>query len=160
MLFIMSSRIGVLVALIAAMDICAVGQNSCPADLRYVGTLSGSGSYGQNFNGIKEVRLPEHANIDKSYKQQNRLRATNGKGKAKSNLTAKDIPAGIHIIAYGTNDLEKGWAVSEPQLRIVKNNDGDTDYLFGMRLFCSVPGDSRMYGTCSVSVDVCYKPKS
>lgn len=154
-------RIAILTAaLVAAMTTCALGQNSCPADLRYVGTLSASGSYGQDFNGIKEVRLPEHAIIDRSYQQQNLSRATNGKGRAKSKLTVKDIPSGIHIRAYGTNDLEKAWSVSEPQLRVVKRDDGSTDYLFGMRLFCSVPGDSRMYGTCSVSVDVCYKPKS
>lgn len=144
------------VLLLSLSAICGA-QSNCPAEFRYVGTMSASGSSADTFNGIKEVRLPKNVSLDKSY-QQSQFKATNGKGGAKSNMTAKDVPAGIELVAYGTEDFDKGWAVSEPHLRIVKREDGSTDFLFGMRLFCSAPQDSRYYGTCQVSVDICYKP--
>src|SRR5262249_6758168 len=117
-----------IVALLSA--ICAA-QSNCPADFKYVGTLSGSGSYGQPFDEVTELRLPRNANFDRSY-QQSSLQATNGQSGAKSSLSAKDIPGGLYIVAYGSNDAEKGWAVSEPHLKVVKRDDGSTDFLFGM----------------------------
>jgi hypothetical protein len=50
--------------------------------------------------------------------------------------------------------------VNDPQLRTVKNADGTIDYFFGARLFCNVlMGESDMYGTCDVGLDLCYKPQ-
>ena len=66
-----------------------------------------------------------------------------------------------YIVPYGSNEGGMGWSVSEPHLRVVKRDDGSTDLIFGMRLFCSVPsggGSPGIYGECAVSVDVCYKP--
>ena len=79
------------------------------------------------------------------------------KGKSKSSLRPQDIPKGVHIDPYGSNDLGKVWTVSEPQLTKTK----DDRYAFGMHLFCSVPSSSfsQTEGACVVGVQVCYKPK-
>ncbi len=134
-------------------------QNSCPEGFRYAGTLSGSD--GEEFNKTVFLKLPEYATLDESY-QQTEVRATNGKRKTKSNLSPQDIPKGIHISPYGSNDLEKVWAVSEPQLVKPDKSEASPRYAFGMRLFCSVQGSpySQAEGTCEVGVQVCYKPKS
>jgi hypothetical protein len=124
-----------------------------------VGTLYGSGSNGAPFNQVVEMRLPMNATLDRSFKQAS-FKATNGKGGATSTLTGQNIPAGVYVVAYGSEDNDKGWAVNEPQLRVVNNEDGTTDYFFGARLFCNVlMGDSDTYGTCDVGLDLCYKPQ-
>jgi hypothetical protein len=135
--------------------------HSCPEGLRYVGTLHGSAAFGEDFNKVDEVKLPENATIDRSY-HQSRLTAFSGNKMAKSSLKPGDIPAGIHVVTSGTSDNSKGWSVSEPSLRVVKRNDGTTDYLFGMRLFCTAGHREydRIMGSCDVYVDVCYKPKT
>ena len=133
--------------------------SDCPEGFRYVGTLHGSSGSGEDFNKVVEVKLPANATFDKSYRQPS-LKATNGKSGAKSNLKPDDIPAGIHIMISGTDDNSKGWAVSEPSLRIVKRDDGTTDYLFGMRLYCTARHREDDLGNCDIWVDICYKPKS
>ncbi len=107
------------------------------------------------------LKLPELATLDESY-QQAEVQATNGKHKTKSNLRPQDIPKGIHISPYGSDDLEKAWAVSEPQLIKQDKNGVPTRYAFGMHLFCAVQGStfSQTEGTCEVAVRVCYKPLS
>ena len=135
-------------------------QNRCPEEFRYAGTLSGTGSRSGPFNETVVLKLPENATLDESY-QQTKVRATNGKSKAQSNLRPQDIPKGIHIIPSGSSDLEKVWAVSKPQLRKIKD-ETSTRYAFGMHLFCSVHGSpyTQTEGACNVEVQVCYKPKS
>jgi hypothetical protein len=155
----MPARIALLIAALLSSAILMFGQENCPEGLNHVGTLYGSGSNGAPFNQVVEMRLPMNATLDRSYKQTS-FRATNGKGGATSTLTGKNIPAGVYVVAYGSEDNDKGWSVNEPQLRIVKNADGTVDYFFGARLFCNVlMGESDMYGTCDVGLDLCYKPQ-
>ncbi len=141
------------------MSSLSSAQNSCPEGFRYAGTLSGSDA--EEFNKTVFLKLPEYATLDESY-QQTEVRATNAKRKTKSNLSPQDIPKGIHISPYGSSDLDKVWAVSEPQLIKPDNQGASTRYAFGMRLFCSVPSSpyTQSEGTCQVGVQVCYKPKS
>lgn len=131
----------------------ALAQHSCPQGFIYAGKLSGSGGYGA-FDERRELELPEGASLDTSY-QQAKVRARDGNSNAKSNLRAEDIPKGIHIAPSGTTSLNKGWAVSKPELKQV-----DSQYKFGMQLYCTTPGGfSENMGGCEVEVQVCYKPK-
>jgi hypothetical protein len=149
----MYTRIGVLILglLCAAPSILA--QHSCPEGFTYVGSLSLTGSYGAT-EETKEIALPVGATIDTSY-QQASIRARNGNKKAQSNLRAEDIPKGVHINPSGTTALDKGWAVSKPELKQVQSRQ-----IFGMKLYCTTGGGSyENMGGCEVQVEVCYKPK-
>jgi hypothetical protein len=148
-----------LLGFVVLMSSLSRAQDSCPEGFRYAGTLSGTDE--EAFNKTIFLKLPEYATLDESY-QQTEVRATNGKRKAQSNLHPQDIPKGIHIDPYGSSDLDKVWAVSEPQLIKPDNNGASTRYAFGMHLFCSVPSSpySQTQGSCNVGVRVCYKPKS
>jgi hypothetical protein len=140
------------------MSSLSSAQNSCPEGFRYAGTLSGTST--ETFDKTVFLKLPEYATLDESF-QQTAVRATNGKKGAKSNLRPQDIPKGIRIDPHGSSDLEKIWAVSEPQLIKPDSNGDSTRYAFGMHLFCSVQGSpySQTEGACDVEVQVCYKPK-
>lgn len=152
-------RSALMAAALVSSTILSFGQDNCPQGFHHVGTLYGTGSYGAPFDQVVEMSLPMDATVDTSFKQTS-FKATNGKGGATSNLTGKNIPAGVYVVAYGSEDNDKGWSVNEPQLRIVKRADGTIEYLFGARLFCNVTmGESDMYGPCDVGVDICYKPK-
>ena len=135
----MKKHVGFLIVTFLVMSPLSSAQDRCPEGFHYVGALSGTDT--EKFDETVFLKLPEGATLDVCY-QQTQVRATNGKGKAKSNLRPQDIPKGIHIIPYGSSDLEKVWAVSEPQLREIKddNNATSTRYAFGMHLFCSVQG--------------------
>jgi hypothetical protein len=156
----MMKHVGLLIVSCLLMPSLSSAQDRCPEGFRYAGALSGSST--ETFDKTVFLKLPEGATLDASY-QQTQVRATNGKGKVKSSLRPQDIPKGIHIDPSGSSDLEKVWAVSEPQLRELKgNNDAtSTRYAFGMHLFCSVQGSafSQTEGACDVGVEVCYKPK-
>ena len=150
--------VSVLIVSFLLMSSLSSAQDRCPEGFHYVGALSGTDT--EKFDETVFLKLPEGATLDESY-QQTQVRATNGKGKAKSNLRPQDIPKGIHIIPYGSSNLRKVWAVSEPQLIKPDSNGTSTRYAFGMHLFCSVQGSafSQNEGSCEVGVDVCYKPK-
>jgi hypothetical protein len=156
----MKKHFGFLTVSFVLMSSLSSAQDRCPEGFHYAGALSGTDT--EKFDKTVFLKLPEGATLDESYQQTN-VRATNGKGKAKSNLRPQDIPKGIHIIPYGSSDLEKVWAVSEPQLKEIKddNNATSTRHAFGMHLFCSVQGSpySQTEGACEVEVQVCYKPK-
>ena len=134
-----------------------LAQHNCPEGFNFAGSLEGTGSGGVAFNERREVDLPLDATIDTSYQQSN-VRAHAGKGKAPTDLNAKDIPKGIYIITGGSTQFDNGWAVSAPELKTVGE---PARYRFGMKLYCM---SSSQYpysgaGGCKVSVDVCYKPK-
>jgi hypothetical protein len=109
------------------------------------------------------VKFPENATLDQSF-QQKKVRVTNGKSGAHSNLRPQDIPKGVLVVAYGKEDpvYEPGWAVSDPELKGIERDDTGkiTRYEFGMRLFCSVGGGGANphSAACSVNAEVCYKP--
>ena len=155
----MKKQVGFLTISFLLMSSLSRAQERCPEGFRDAGTLSGSDS--ETFDKTVFLTLPEYATLDESF-QQIVVRATNGKKNAKSNLRPQDIPKGIHITPYGSNDLEKIWAVSEPQLIKPDGNGTSTRYAFGMHLFCAVQGSpySQTEGSCEVGVEVCYKPKS
>ena len=136
----------------------SVAQNSCPDGFRFAGTLEGSAAYMVPFSKRVEVSLPENALPDVSY-QQAKVRAEDGHIHEHSNLRPQDIPAGIHVVPYGSAG-DGGWAVSQPELRVVeRQGDGKiTRYAFAMQLYC-VPSRLPTHAGCEVSVDVCYKPK-
>lgn len=157
----MKKKVGFLAVSFLLMSPICRAQNSCPEEFRYAGTLSGTGSRSAPFSETVVLKLPENATLDESY-QQTKVRATDGSGKAQSNLRPQDVPKGIRITPSGSSDLGKVWAVSEPQLKVIKEDNGTSArYAFGMHLFCSVPdshfGQTR--GGCDVAVRVCYKPK-
>lgn len=157
----MKKQVGLLTASFLLMSLVSSAQNNCPEEFRYAGDLSGTGSRTGEFNETVVLKLPENATLDESY-QQTKVQATNEKGKAQSNLRPQDIPKAIHIIPHGSSDHGKAWAVNEPQLKVIKQDSGTSArYVFGMRLFCSVPtstfGETK--GACDVGVRVCYKPK-
>ena len=134
-----------------------LAQHNCPEKLRFVGTLTGTGSYGIAFDERREINLPPDATIDTSFQQSN-VRARAGNSRAQSTMRAKDIPKGIMIIPGGSTVYDNGWAVIAPELEPVGNT---ARYRFGMKLYCiSSTSPSNMHsGGCNVNVDVCYKPK-
>ena len=149
----MTIRLGLLMLGLLFTSPLTLAQHSCPEGLKYVGSLSLTGSYGAA-EEKKEIALPEGATVDTSF-QQKSVRARNGNKKAQSDLRAEDIPKGILIIPSGTTSLGKGWAVSKPELKQVQSHQ-----LFGMKLYCTTGGGAYdNMGGCEVQVDVCYKPK-
>jgi hypothetical protein len=138
-------------------------DNKCPQGFNFAGRLYGSGSYGSNFAHRVEIQFPPNVRIDSSY-QQGSVHAENGQSDAHSRLSPQAIPKGIHIVPFGSDDHEKGWAVDDPELKgIAWDDDGRiTRYGFGMQLYCTTgSGEAdRIVGGCNVDVDVCYKPKS
>jgi len=110
-----------------------------------------------------EITFPPNARIDSSY-QQGAVHAENGQSDAHSSLKPQAIPKGIHIVPFGSDDHQKGWAVADPELKgTAWDDDGRiTRYGFGMQLYCTtgIGEADRVVGGCNVDVDVCYKPKS
>ena len=147
---------------LSAFVSAGVAQNRCPAGFRFAGRLHGEGSFGSNFNQRAEVTFAPSPRIDKTY-QQDSVHAENGQSDAHTNLRPENIPHGIRIVPFGSDDHEKGWAVLEPELKGVEFDDEDrvTRYAFGMHLYCTTgSGEAdRFVGGCDVNVDVCYKPK-
>jgi hypothetical protein len=157
----MLKQVGLLSFVMSFASSLAFAQHNCPQGFQYAGTLRGTGSFVSEFNERREVNLPENATLDTSYQQAN-VRSHGGNSKAHSDLRPKDIPKGIHIMAAGTTDLEKGWAISAPELVVVQPpaSGNAPRYKFGMKLYCTVGTSpaTRNFGGCDVSVEVCYLP--
>lgn len=139
----------------------AQGQCSDPG-LKHAGTLYVDGSFGNNGNRTQEVLLPPGAvNLDTTFHQPS-LKAFGGGSDARSPLQASQIPAGICIVATGTEDHEKGWAVHSPSLHVAAD-DGErvTQRAFSMALYCTVGSGEvdRTVGGCNAKVEVYYKLK-
>ncbi len=136
----------------------ALAQSNCPQGFAYAGTLSGTGSVVGDFNERRAINLPESATLDTTY-QQTHVKSRGGNTRAHSDLRAADMPKGIHIIPYGSTDLQKGWSVSAPILASIEAQ-GATRYRFGMKLYCTVGSSvTQNVGGCNVQVDVCYVVK-
>jgi hypothetical protein len=155
----MKRQVGFLTFSFLFLCVLSNAQSNCPQGFVFVGSLSGTGSQTQEFNKRVELKLPPGATLDKAF-QQSTVRATNAKGKA--DLRPQEIPKGILIIPYGSNDSEKVWSVSEPTIKKENDETSSSRYIFGMHLFCTVKGHtfSQNIGGCEVSVEVCYKPTS
>jgi len=145
-----------------ATESALMAQHNCPEGFRYVGKMSGTGSYGIPFNERRELILPDGAAPDTSF-QQKQVNARAGNEMAHSNLLAKDIPKGILIITWGATTYDQGWAVSGPELKTVGPSQYSQNprYAFGMQLYCTTSKQSSYmhYGGCDVNVEVCYKLK-
>ena|SRR5215469_3280654 len=155
-------QIGLLALSALAMQSTLLAQHNCPEGFRYVGKMSGTGSFGSPFKERRELILPEDATLDTSF-QQKQVRSRDGNALAESKMVASDIPKGILIITHGATNYDQGWAVSAPQLRIVQpgGNSLPPRYAFGMMLYCTASPQSGYmhYGGCDVNVEVCYKLK-
>src|SRR6516164_1684234 len=116
---------GTLILLLTSSN--ALAQHSCPDGFTFAGTLSGAGSAYSALNERRELNLPAGATLDTSY-QQATVRARDGNRRSQSNLRAEDIPKGIHMSAAGTTSLDRGWAISEPELKQVQSR-----YRFSMK---------------------------
>ena len=134
----MMRRIGLLAFVVLFLSSLALAQSNCPQGFVYAGTLSGTGSVVGDFNERRAINLPENATLDTTY-QQTTVQSRGGNTRARSDLRATDIPKGIHIIPYGSTDLQKGWSVSAPTLVSIQAQ-GATRYRFGMKLYCTVGG--------------------
>jgi hypothetical protein len=156
-------RLSLLATFVLSFSVLSFAQHNCPEGFRYVDTISGTGSESNPFNQRMTARLPENATLDESFQQQ-KVRVTNGKSGATSNMRPQDVPKGILIVAYGKNDkiYEPGWAVSDPELKTVERdaNGKVTRYEFGLKLYCNVGshGANPHFAECSVGADICYKP--
>lgn len=156
------SRLSIITFICVLASISLAQDNKCPQGFTFAGRLYGSGSYGSNFAHRIEIQFPPNARIDSSY-QQAAVHAENGQSDAHSRLNPQAIPKGIHIVPFGSDDHEKGWAVDDPELKgVAWDDDGRiTRYGFGMQLYCTTgSGEAdRFVGGCNVDVDVCYKPR-
>lgn len=146
---------------LASLALPMQAQNRCPDGFNFLGRLHGAGSYNSNFNQRVEIRF-SRVRMDRSYRQQ-AIHAENGQSDAHSNIKPTDIPAGLNLVPFGSDDHEKGWAVLAPELKGVEFDEDDRikTYAFGMSLYCTTgSGEAdRFVGGCDVNVDVCYKPK-
>jgi hypothetical protein len=159
--FQMYFAVAVLVSLSTLFVSSARAQCSDPG-LKFAGELGVEGSFNNNGNRTQEVSLPVGAvNIDTTFHQTS-LKAFGGGSDARSPLQASQIPAGICIVATGTEDHEKGWAVHSPYFHVVAD-DGVrvTQRAFGMTLYCTVGSNEldRTVGGCNAKVQVYYKLK-
>src|SRR5215475_7114658 len=98
------------VVLLALGTPSAIAQCTDPG-LKKGGYLDIEGRYGTNGTGKMETLLPRDAiNLDTSFHQPS-LKQYGGGSDTKSPLQPSQIPAGICIVASGTEDHNKGWAV-------------------------------------------------
>jgi hypothetical protein len=143
--------------LIPSLSLSQSVHDECPEGFRYAGTLKGNGSLLKPLNTRVEIKLPDGATLETAY-QQASIIADNGQSN-RSKLRPQDIPSGIHIAPDVQNDLNKSWAISDPTLKEHQTPWGKTQYVFGMRLSCTISEYARQFGDCAVNVDVCYMPK-
>ena len=78
----MKRQLGFLTVSFLLMSSLSSAQDRCPQGFHYVGALSGTDT--EKFDRTVFLKLPAGATLDESYQQTN-IRATSGKGKAKSN---------------------------------------------------------------------------
>jgi hypothetical protein len=156
---------GIAVTSLLALSIFGIAnakaQCSDPG-LKVAGTMYVDGSFNHNGNARPEVLLPRGVvKLDQTFHQTS-LKAFGGGSDARSPLKPSDIPAGICIVATGTEwGREKGWAVHSPSLRVT-DDDGEhvTQRGYSMNLYCTVGSDIRDMGDggCNAKITVMYKP--
>jgi hypothetical protein len=149
-----------LLAISTLGTVSAKAQCSDPG-LKYAGIVDVEGAFNNNGNARRDVLLPKGAvKLDPTYHQAS-LTSHGGGSDANSSLTAAGIPAGICIVATGTEGhSEKGWAVHSPEL-FVATDDGEfvTQRGFRITMYCTVgsgPQDMSV-GGCNAKVAVYYK---
>jgi hypothetical protein len=148
-----------LLSYVALHSIASYAQ--CPAGFTFINRLYADSGGAEDSKTHQTTLLPEHFHLDKSYQQSSGTFAGGGSGAA-SSLTPDQIPAGIHIIPGGSQSGNKGWAVSEPKLEVVKEQDDMViQRKFTMYMYCTRgSGEAdKLQGGCDVRVDVCAKSK-
>jgi len=137
--------------------LAAAQADKCPTGTQFIGNLYGAGSFNSNLNARPDLLLPPNIQLDQS-KHQSSVRGFGGGSDARSNLQASEIPAGLFVAPYGTEDHNKGWAVHSPAL-VPATWDGYTikQFKFTMTLYCTVGSGEvdRFVGGCNVNVPVC-----
>lgn len=145
-------RFRILALLVACVAFSQIGlSQTCPQGLEYIGRIYADGA--QEVKTHNSVLLPPRFRLDKTYQQTTVVAAGGGAG---STLQASEIPAGIQITPSGN----KEWAVSEPKLEVVKEeNDQVIQRQLSMYLYCSRGSGelAKLEGGCNVQVDVCAK---
>ena len=132
----MKKHVGFLTVSFLLMSSLSSAQDNCPEEFRYAGTLSGTSS--SRYSLIKRLFL-NSLRMQRSMTPISKPKSgRRTKTQSPIEYLPQDIPKGIHITPYGSSDLDKVWAVSEPKLMEIKAGNGtSTRYAFGMRLFCS-----------------------
>jgi hypothetical protein len=153
-----SGRIGAISLVLALMPVLASAQaDKCPTGTKYIGNLYGAGAYNSNLNARPDVLLPPGIKLDQS-KHQTTLRPFGGGSDARSNMQASEVPAGLFIAPYGTEDHNKGWAVHSPAL-LPATWDGYSikQFKFTLTLYCTTGSGvpDQFTGGCNVNVPVC-----
>lgn len=114
-------------------------------------TMYGSANQGeQAFNKDDVCNLPGDFPLDKSYHQQLIVPAGGG---AASNISAADVPAGLHLVVSGNHY----WSIVQPIKMVILDQEGPQMRQFQVHLYCGpepFPGPG-----CSISVKVYAKKK-
>jgi hypothetical protein len=132
-------------------------KEKCPAGSTFVGNLEGAGSYNNNLNSRPNVVLPAGFVLNESYRQPT-LQSFGGGSDARSTMQASEVPAGLFIAPYGTEDHDKGWAVHTPELApAVWKGNIISQFKFSLTLYCTTGSGAlaATTGGCNVKVPVC-----
>jgi len=135
-------------------------KEKCPAGATYVGNLEGAGAFKSNLNSRPNVVLPAGFVLSETY-HQSTLQSFGGGSDARSTMQASEVPAGLFIAPYGTEDHDKGWAVHSPELApAVWKGNLITQFKFSLTLYCTTGSGEidRTTGGCNVKVPVCAVP--
>ena len=114
-------------------------------------TMHGEANQGESAYHKDDVcNLPGDFPLDRSYHQQ--LITPDGGG-ANSDITASDIPAGIHLVVSGNHY----WSITKPIKMVILDQDGPLVRQFQVHTYCGpepAPGPG-----CSIHVDVYARKK-
>jgi hypothetical protein len=139
---------------------CFAQKEKCPAGATFVGNLEGAGAFNSNLNSRPNVLLPVGFVLNESY-HQSTLQSFGGGSDARSTMQASEVPAGLFIAPYGTEDHDKGWAVHTPELApAVWKGNLISQFKFSLTLYCTTGSGEidRTTGGCNVKVPVCAIP--
>lgn len=133
--------------LIFLFNLHATGQEP-PQDGTFVQvcTMHGEANQGaQAYQKDEVCNLPGDFRLDRNYHQQ---LITPAGGGASSDITAADVPAGLHLVVTGNHY----WSIVKPIKMVILDQDGPKVRQFQVHLYCGpepAPGPG-----CSVHVDV------
>jgi hypothetical protein len=95
---------------------CCAQKDKCPAGSTFVGNLEGTGSFNNNLNSRPNVVLRAAFVLNESYRQPT-LESFGGGSDPRSTMQASEVPAGLFIAPYGTEDHDKGLGSSHARPR-------------------------------------------
>jgi hypothetical protein len=114
-------------------------------------TMHGEANQGNNaYNKDELCNLPGDFPLDRTYHQQ--LIQPTGGG-ATSDISASDIPPGIHLDVSGNYY----WSIAKPIKMVILDQDGPTVRQFQVHTYCGPSGGTG--GGCSIHVEVYAKKR-